>query len=220
MSLVSTTEVAERVASELATDLDMLAAAEKDGGAAFRTWTVPHHAVVAGIGVAIAEEVDEAACRDLGIPIVRRRSGGRSVVIGPGTLQYTFALPSVLSPKLGSIAGAKAFCNNLLSSALAVARPDVPLLEDASGDLILAGRKVAGLALKRRRRALFVHGSILANADIALIETVLKAPGREPAYRRGRIHSDFLANLGPLDTAKLQALVQARLRLVAKRPVG
>lgn len=211
MSAVSTTELARQVACELAADLDMLAAVERDELPAFRTWTVTGHAVVVGIGVTVEEEVDESSCRDSGIPILRRRSGGRSVVIGPGTVQYTFALPRSLSPELASIGGAKTFCNHLLSSALAAVRPDARLVEDNSGDLTVSGRKVAGLALKRRRHALLVHGTILAEADITLIETVLKPPHLEPAYRRGRAHRDFLANLGPIDSAELQTQVRSRL---------
>jgi len=215
MVKVSTSELAKQVAGELSADLNMLATAEHSALAAFRTWTIAHHAVVVGISVSIEEEIDELACKSLDIPILRRRSGGRSVVIGPGTLQYTFALPLALSPELASIGTTKAFCNRILTAALSVARPDTMLLEDSSGDLTLGGRKVAGLALKRRRRALLLHGTILAEADITLIDTVLKPPHSEPAYRHGRAHRDFLANLGPLDAKLLQSQVRAQLHLVA-----
>jgi len=211
MQSVATTLASSDAAQQLATDVELLEKAERQGLVAFRTWSLTSYAVIVGVAVDINEEVDRRVCEDMGIPIVRRRSGGHSVVIGPGTVQYTFALPRSLSPELASIGGAKAFCNRLLRGALTAVRPEIRLDEDPSGDLTVADRKVAGLALKRRRNAVLVHGTILADADIDLIDTVLKEPRRQPSYRRGRAHRDFLANFGPLDSTQLDAHVKEAL---------
>jgi lipoate-protein ligase A len=39
------------------------------------------------------------------------------------------------------------------------------------------------------------HGSILLHLDIDLVEKALPFPSRQPDYRFGRSHSDFLLNL-------------------------
>jgi lipoate-protein ligase A len=189
------------VETELARDLAMLDAVEAGGRPAFRTWATELATVVVGRGVRIPEEVDETFCREAGIPIVRRPSGGRSVLIGPGTLQYTFVLPISLAQDLASIPGTKRLCNRLLIAALAHAavRTSKTIVEDASGDLVVGGRKFAGVALRRRRNAVLLHGTLLLDADVELIARALHHPVREPAYRAGRGHTDFLANFGAVD---------------------
>lgn len=142
--------------------------------------------------------------------MLRRMSGGRSVVIGPGTLQYSLALAHAGTSAAASISSAKAFCNDLLLEALVTPR----LRTHPSGDLVIDDRKVGGLALKRTRDATLVHGTILLECDLAALEDLLLHPVREPDYRRGRAHAEFVRNLGPIDTA---ALEQRVISLLATR---
>ena len=64
------------------------------------------------------------------------------------------------------------------------------------GDLALAGRKCGGSAQRRLKFWLMVHCSILCDFDIDRIERYLAMPARQPEYRAGRSHRDFLVNLG------------------------
>lgn len=204
---------------ELRRDVELLERVEAAGQPAFRTWTFHRPAVVMGRGSRIAAEVDTQACSRLGIPVLRRASGGGAVVVGPGTLQWAFALPHALSVELATIAGCKRLCNRILITALAAqpgARTLGRLTADESGDLMLGDRKVGGIALKRRRRASLVHGTILTEADLDVIDLALPHPPREPAYRAGRCHRDFLASTGPIDRRLLeQAVAQSLQALVA-----
>jgi lipoate-protein ligase A len=147
-------------------------------------------------------------CRSEKIPILRRPSGGRSVLIGPGTLQYSFTLPYRLAEELASIAGSKRFCNRVLIAGLGL---PCKIDEDDSGDLTTGGRKFAGLALKRRKSAMLLHGTLLEDADLEKIAVALQHPSREPAYRGGRGHLEFLANIGAIDAATLESTVRALL---------
>ena len=192
------------VETELATDLAMLDAAATRSHAAFRTWRTGTPTVVVGKAVDVEREVNVESCRASGTEIVRRESGGRSVWVGPGTLQYAFALPYRLSRELEGIVSTKRFCNRLLLAALDAG---LGIVEDVSGDLVVDARKVGGLALRRVRTAVLLHGTILEGASLATIEEALRHPLREPAYRRGRAHGDFLANLPPLDAVTLDARV-------------
>jgi len=198
---------------ELERDLELLAEAAGQGSPTFRTWTTPDHTVVVGRAVDIESEVHTEHCARLEVPIVRRPSGGRSVVIGPGTVQYTFALPYRLSPELSGISSSKRFCNRLLLAALGDERVE----EDDSGDLLVGDRKVAGLAIKRAREAMMLHGTLLVGADIDVVAALLRHPLREPHYRRGRAHREFLANLGSLDRESLERRVTASLTELARR---
>jgi lipoate-protein ligase A len=192
----------------LSEDLVMLAEAERSGSRAFRVWTTVQPTVVIGRSVRPDTEVDLPFCEAERIPIVVRPSGGRSVLVGPGTVQYTYALPISACDGLRSIVGTKRFCNDLLQEASpALAK----LRRDDSGDLTSNDRKVAGLALRRTRRAVLLHGTILVTADLELIARALAHPLREPAYRRGRSHHEFLTNLGELDHDALAKAVTERL---------
>ncbi len=193
---------------EIAEDFRLLEAAEPGTAPLFRAWSCSRPTVVLGRALDAQREVDIEYCTARDIPIVRRQSGGGAVLIGPGTLQYAFVLRYSLSAELRDIASSKRFCNRLLLAALGV-RPG--LGEDASGDLTLDGRKVAGLALRRRRQAMLLHGSILVRADLEEIDRVLAHPSREPSYRDGRTHGDFLANLGSLDPARMTSRVTESL---------
>ncbi|RMF20385.1 MAG: hypothetical protein D6760_11710 [Deltaproteobacteria bacterium] len=195
------------ISDELALDLALLAAAETGGQAYARTWVAADHAVVVGRGTRIEHEVDVDYCRRTGLKLVRRPSGGGAVVVGPGTLQWTLALPYALGSELESIAGAKHWANALLLGALGRRS----LSADESGDLVLDNRKAGGLALKRGRRAVLVHGTILCTADLDTIDAALRHPPREPSYRRGRSHHDFLVNLGAIDAEVLERRLQASL---------
>lgn len=207
---------AEReIAGELAADLVMLTRALEHGEPSFRVWQSPKLVVVVGRAVEVDAEVDVSACRSFGVPIVRRPSGGRSVVIGPGTLQYTFALPYRIDPGLTAIPSSKSFCNRLLLDALG----DPRVRSHHSGDLVLGDKKVAGLAIKRARDAMLLHGTILMAADLDMIGRLLRHPVLEPDYRRGRAHRDFLANLGPVVIAELAERVSCALAEIAARSV-
>jgi lipoate-protein ligase A len=74
-------------------------------------------------------------------------------------------------------------------------------------DLAIGDRKFAGHAQRRTRTTLLHHGTILYDFDLGCVGRLLREPARQPAYRRGRSHADFLVNV-PL---ALEALL-ARLR--------
>jgi lipoate-protein ligase A len=51
-----------------------------------RFWESSTHFVVLGYGKRLAAEVFEEACEQLNVPVLRRASGGGTVVQGPGAL--------------------------------------------------------------------------------------------------------------------------------------
>lgn len=177
---------------EIALDFEMLEKAAE--GPAVRAWTCRTPAVVLGVSRDVAEEVDARECERRGVAILRRASGGGTVVIAEGTVQYAFLLPHDEATSIGEV---KACCNAIVRRALGEAGIAAALETDPSGDLRAGDRKVGGLALRRRRHATMLHGTLLARADLEGIAALLKHPAREPAWRQGRPHLDFLANLGP-----------------------
>ncbi|MBI5503806.1 MAG: hypothetical protein HY899_03335 [Deltaproteobacteria bacterium] len=193
-------------------DFALLDRVEEGAAPAVHVWSCTEPAAVIGVGQDATVEVDLDHCRRAGIAVLRRASGGGAVMVGRGTLQYAFALPYTLSPVLHDIGASKALCNQMLIRALAEAGAGADLLADRSGDLRVGDRKAAGLALRRRRRAMLLHGTILVEAEIQVLAPALRHPSREPDYRAGRTHEEFLINLGPVDETTFAAALTALLR--------
>ena len=184
-------------AANLALDEALLDHCENGAGPAggvLRCWETPAYFVVVGYGNRVAAEVDEAACCEAGVEIFRRCSGGGTVLQGPDCLNYALVLPIEEAGPLASITGANDFIMQRNRGAVA-ALATGPVTVAGHTDLALAGRKFSGNSQRRRRRFLLFHGTFLLNFDLALIERVLHSPSREPAYRAGRPHTDFLTNL-------------------------
>jgi lipoate-protein ligase A len=106
-------------------------------------------------------------------------------------------------------------CNRTIMALLARCGHRASVEWDRSGDLRLGDRKVGGLALRRRRDATLLHGTLLtSSADVAAIAAVLHHPAREPDWRRNRPHLDFVGTLEAFDVAQfIDALRTARVAL-------
>jgi lipoate-protein ligase A len=162
-------------------------------GGVLRFWTPVNYFVVVGYGNRIGAEVDGAACEARGIPVLRRCSGGGTVLQGPGCLNYALIAPA--EGPLATITGANRHIMEVhrrLFSELMGCSVQVQGITDLAVD----GRKFSGNAQRRKRNWLLFHGTFLLDMDIPLIETVLRRPSLEPDYREGRSHEAFLMNTG------------------------
>lgn len=141
-----------------------------------------------------------SAAEGLEVPVLRRESGGGAVLLGPGCLNYALVLSLERRPALLDV---KQSYVKVLNSLLAA----LPLSGACAigSDLVLDDRKFGGHAQRRTRRSLLHHGTILYDFDIPRIRSVLREPGRQPSYRRGRTHDNFLIN-APIS---LEALLEA-----------
>jgi lipoate---protein ligase len=115
------------------------------------------------------------------------------VLQAPGCLNYTLVLK--ITPRgLADVAATNTYVIERLKSAVQpLASGEVAIA--GFTDLTLAGRKFSGNSQYRKKRALLFHGCFLLGCDLALIQELLLAPPRQPAYRKGRAHRDFLTNL-------------------------
>ncbi len=143
----------------------------------------------------------------LGVPILRRVSGGAAVVAGPGCLMYALVLSYQLRPHLRVLSEAHRYVLGTLAAALERLAPGVACR--GTSDLALDGRKFSGNSARCRRHHLLYHGTLLYDFPLALIGRCLTMPPRMPDYRGGRPHDGFVTNL-PLTVEPIrQALVAA-----------
>lgn len=205
-------------AENLAGDEALLDAAEAgESGEVLRFWESAAPFVVVGYANKIATEVNVSACETRGIPILRRCSGGGTVVQGPGCLNYAVILRIDDTCTTHSISAANQFVMERVRRALSqqlspnshLPTPISQLLVAGHTDLAINGRKFSGNAQRRRKNFLLFHGTFLLNYDLALISELLPMPSQEPDYRATRSHRDFLTNLDLAADRIKAALAQA-----------
>jgi lipoate-protein ligase A len=189
-------------ADNLALDEALLLAAESgDGGEVLRVWEYPRPAVVLGAGGRVADDVEDANCAADGVPVLRRSSGGGTVLWGRGCLLFSVVLRYDRSPRLHEIGPSYAYILERVAAALADAVPGVA--PAGVSDLAVGGRKCSGNAQQRKRAHLLHHGTLLYDFDLEAVGRYLRAPPRQPEYRAGREHAAFLCNL-PLSGDELK----------------
>jgi lipoate---protein ligase len=185
----------------LALDEAMLLAAEAgEGGEVLRFWEWPAPAVVLGAAGSVRIDVNLDACRWAGVTIHRRASGGGTVLLGRGCLLFSLVLAYDRAVHLRNVTTSYQWILGQIREAL---RPIAHL--DAVGicDLAWNGRKISGNAQQRKARFVLHHGTLLHDFDWAAVASYLHPPEREPTYRAGRPHADFMTNL-PTDAETLR----------------
>ena len=183
----------------------LLLAEEGKAPETLRLWEARSPFVVLGRSSRYQDEVNLESAKSLSAPIFRRISGGASVVAAQGCMFYSLVLDVRQRPALRMLDQAHEFVMAELTEAI---RPLVPSIRfDGTCDLVIGDRKVSGNAVRIGRDWLLYHGTLLLNMDPQIVDSLLKHPPREPDYRRGRPHSEFVCNLGVTQEALTQQLV-------------
>jgi lipoate-protein ligase A len=170
------------------------------GGEVLRVWEWTMPAVVLGAGSRLPLEVNEAACQADGVPILRRASGGSAVLLGKGCLCYSLILAYDRLPALREVRPSFAYILGQVREALLDLAPGIE--QAGISDLVAGRRKFSGNSQQRKRHFLLHHGTLLYAFNIELIGRYLRMPSRQPEYRQGREHLEFLVNL-PTNSAEL-----------------
>jgi lipoate-protein ligase A len=205
----------ESPAENVALDEALLDEAEAAGPATefLRIWESPTPLVVLGRSSRAAEEVDLDACRTRGIPVLRRSSGGASIVAGRGCLMYAVVLSYDRRPRARGIHESHSYVLDRLADAL---REQVPtVIKAGTSDLALrddanpnAARKFSGNSLRVKRSHFLYHGTLLYDFDLPLVAACLRTAPRQPEYRKARDHLAFITNL-PMQSDDLAVAIDA-----------
>ncbi len=153
----------------LAVDEALLESARRRGEGAVRLW-VSQRAVIVGRSQSVASECDVEVLRGLGIPVLRRISGGGAVVHYPGNLNVSVTLSD--SRRLGRAERAFAWFGDSIAAGLRGLGADTGVGERM---VVIAGRKISGAAQARRGDAVLVHGTLLVWPDVVDMNSILLA---------------------------------------------
>jgi lipoate-protein ligase A len=148
--------------------------------------------VVLSRGRAPGQELFLERCWRDRVPVVVRPSGGGAVVLTPGVVAASLldhADPSEPFP-------GPYFCRYCAQVKEALNGCGVTGISvRGTSDLCLGERKIAGSSLRLWQGRVLFQVAVLVDADIALLERYLRMPSRQPAYRRGRSHREFVTTL-------------------------
>ncbi|MEM2109338.1 MAG: biotin/lipoate A/B protein ligase family protein [Candidatus Odinarchaeota archaeon] len=130
-------------------------------------------AVSIGYFQSIVEEVNIEACREKGVDIVRRMTGGGAVYHSyNGEITYSVILPEKYEniPK-DIIRSYELICGGIVNAlgVLGLKAQFKPV-----NDIIVGGRKISGNAQTRRKGVILQHGTILLDLNIDEMFTFLK----------------------------------------------
>jgi len=181
--------------------------------AVVRVWRPEERAVVLGVASRAADELFLDLCRSDRLAVLRRSTGGGAVLVTPEVACFSCVMPHASHPKAKQISGAYALVFRGLARALGMLGLDVDF--ERPGDVALSGRKIVGLAQARRRRATLVHGVVPVDLDNELIERYVAHPPKEPPYRSGRRHADFVTSLARKTGSSGEDLMSRTLSVLA-----
>ena len=172
-----------------------------------RIWRATRPFIVLGRSSQAEVEVHLDRARQQGIPILRRFSGGASVVVAPGCLLYSLLIHLDSAPGLRLLDVAHRFVMERLLRAIQRLVPAASF--EGTCDLALEGRKFSGNSLRVGRNWMLYHGTLLLDMQLSMVDELLRHPPREPAYRSGRTHASFLTNLEVDERALIREIREA-----------
>lgn len=165
------------------------------GPVLFRFFETLRTAVVLSSSNKSAVETHEERCRERGIPILRRKGGGGTVLLGPGCVVLTLAFHA-----RDLFSNQRYFhrVNELWIEALGARCGIGGLATRGVSDIAHGDRKIVGTSVFRRKHLFVYQGSLLVDPDFNALGSVLAHPSKEPDYREGRDHRSFLVSLREL----------------------
>ncbi|KAL5230376.1 hypothetical protein ABZP36_029152 [Zizania latifolia] len=147
--------------------------------------------IVMGVSGRVSELVEiQPVLRDQ-VPVIRRFSGGGTVIVDQGTVFVTFICSK------NAIAGLQPFPRDIMSwtgqlyEKVFASFGEFHLLEN---DYAFSHRKFGGNAQSITRNRWVHHTSFLWDYDMKNMD-YLKIPKRAPKYRLARNHTDFLCSM-------------------------
>jgi lipoate-protein ligase A len=161
-----------------------------------KVWVPEASYVVLGSGHNPSLECHTENCASDGVQVLRRYGGGGTVLLYPGCVIVgigCWVRHHFHNDRYFKI------LNQAMIELLQNRWPHLDRLQQRGiSDIAFDDKKICGTSMFRSRNYLLYQGSLLIEDDIESISAYLAHPSKEPDYRRGKTHGDFLTNLREL----------------------
>lgn len=167
----------------------------------FFCWTV-ESTVIYGRHQSREAEVNIDYCREHGIQIVQRKSGGGCVYADQGNLMLSFISPDTHS---------EAVFERFLAQVAEVLRSlGLNAVTTAHNDILVDGRKVSGNACYALPNATIVHGTLLYDVDLDALEQAITPSAAKLQKHAVQSVRQRVMNIRPLlpDISNIEELEQ------------
>lgn len=154
-------------------------------------WTPDNTYIVLGASNSVEQSVNMEAIEDKEIFVVKRNSGGQTVVLTPNTLVIAIAFTTA---KYINSRKAFAIINGQLIEGLRQCGVN-GIQEKGISDLAIQNKKISGSSIYHKRQRFFYHAVLNVSESVDMIEKLLLHPTKEPDYRKGRPHKEFVTSL-------------------------
>jgi len=172
-------------------DDDLIQAVCRDRTPRWRVHQVFDTFIVLGAGSYPQRELHLNTCMEDGVPLFRRRGGGCAVIVDSGNVIVSVVLP------MNGIGNHRPYFNRLSEWLLNGLRKIgfAEVHRAGISDFAIHDKKVAGSCIYCSRDFLYYSATLLVSPRIEFMERYLQHPPREPDYRQGRSHPDFVGML-------------------------
>lgn len=125
------------------------------------------------------------------VPVTKRPTGGETVILSPEMAVITVAREFENMPRSGNFFSEinSVIIDNLESLGVS------SLVTRGISDIAIGNRKILGSSMHRKNNRLVYHAVLNLGGDTSLFNRYLLHPVREPGYRQGRNHSEFVTSL-------------------------
>lgn len=167
-------------------------------------------AIVMGISGKVDELVDREKANKIQLPIIRRFSGGGTVVVDDNTLFVTFIFQKSAHPF-------PAFPEKIMQWSETIYQPIFSSHPFAlkENDYVVGEKKMGGNAQYIKKDRFLHHTSFLWDFSMSHMDTLLH-PKKTPTYRQSRSHGEFLCKLKDILPTK-ESLFQKLKKELASR---
>ena len=136
-------------------------------GEAFFVWRV-NPTVIIGRNQDLEAEVNLEYCRDHGVEVVRRKSGGGCVYADMNNIMVSYV------SRRGDVS--EIFERYLSAMTECLRSLGLPAEKSGRNDILVSGRKVSGNAFHMLPDRSIVHGTLLYSTDFDALETAIRPP--------------------------------------------
>jgi lipoate-protein ligase A len=191
----------------------------REGTVGYLVWQPEETVIVLGQSNSIESALYSDAVAKDGLRVTKRPSGGETVILTPSTIAFTVAkrFPVMIPFK-------EYF--KMVNSVVVAGMQELGVGRLGSkgiSDITIDNRKILGSSMRKVHDKLVYHAVLNLGENPAIFGRYLRHPRREPDYRAGRSHSEFVTSMageGYRFTAdEVMAMLDRRLaRLLVSSP--